>query len=99
MDLLPFDDAAALAPAHVVKEDLPGGGFVLRSPEALQPFARSIGSWLEHWARMTPLSPFLAERRADGSWRRLTYGEARQQVGCIAQALLNLDLPPHKPVV
>jgi len=99
MDLLPFDDAAALAPAHVVKEDLPGGGFVLRSPEALQPFARSIGSWLEHWARMTPRSPFLSERRPDGGWRRLNYGEARQQVGRIAQALLNLDLPEHKPVV
>ncbi|HNG82779.1 MAG TPA: AMP-binding protein, partial [Burkholderiaceae bacterium] len=99
MDLLPFDDAAALAPAHVVKEDLPGGGFVLRSPEALQPFARSIGSWLEHWARMTPMAPFLSERTPDGGWRRLNYGETRQLVGRIAQSLLNLDLPEHKPVV
>ena len=46
MDLTLFGDAAALAPPRVLREDLPGGGFLLRSPEALQPFARCIGDWL-----------------------------------------------------
>jgi feruloyl-CoA synthase len=99
MDLLPFDDGAALAPARVKREDLPGGGFVLRSPEALQPYARCVGDWLEHWSAMTPDAPFLAERDASGGWRRLTYREARRQVGRIAQSLLNLDLPAERPVV
>ena len=36
MDLMLFDDAAALAPPRVEREDLPGGGFVLRHADALQ---------------------------------------------------------------
>ena len=33
-------------PPRVVREDLPDGGFILRSPEPLQPFVRCIGEWL-----------------------------------------------------
>ena len=64
MDLTLFGDAAALAPPRVVREDLPDGGFILRSPEPLQPFVRCIGEWLEHWADTTPDAVFLAERDA-----------------------------------
>ncbi|MFM2067955.1 MAG: hypothetical protein RLZZ584_2864 [Pseudomonadota bacterium] len=107
MDLMLFDDAASLAPPRVLREDLGGGAFVLRSPEALQPFARCIGDWLEHWAALKPDALFLAERsptvpaQADGSpgWRRVSYREARIAVGRIAQALLDLNLPADKPVV
>ena len=93
-----FDDPGALAVPRVLREDLPGGGFVLRHPEPLQPHARSIGAWLEHWAQTTPDAPFLSERNADGSWRRLSYGQTRALVGRIGQALLDLELPPGKPV-
>ncbi|WP_293996056.1 feruloyl-CoA synthase [Sphaerotilus sp.] len=101
MDLTLFGDAAALAPPRVVREDLPGGGFILRSPEALQPFARCIGDWLEHWAATTPDALFLAERDpgAAGGWRQLTYRQTRDAVGRIAQAQLDLNLPADKPVV
>ncbi len=101
MDLTLFGDAAALAPPRVVREDLPGGGFILRSPEALQPFARCIGDWLEHWAATTPDALFLAERDpgAAGGWRQLTYRQTRDAVGRIAQAQLDLHLPADKPVV
>ena len=98
MDVMPFDDAAALAPPRVLREDLPGGGFVLRSPEALQPYSRCVGDWLEHWAAITPSAPFLAERAPDGSWRRFSYAEARALIGRIAQGLLDLDLPPEQPI-
>ncbi|MFM2121129.1 MAG: hypothetical protein RL722_2597, partial [Pseudomonadota bacterium] len=72
-----------------------------------QPYARCIGDWLEHWAQSTPEALFLAERsasvpaQADGSlgWRRLSYGQVREAIGRIAQALLDLDVPAHKPVV
>ena len=101
MDLTLFGDAAALAPPRVLREDLPGGGFLLRSPEALQPFARCIGDWLEHWAATTPDALFLAERdaTAPGGWRQLTYRQTRDAVGRLAQAQLDLDLPADKPVV
>jgi feruloyl-CoA synthase len=94
-----FDDAASLAAPRAVKEDLPGGGFVLRNPEPLQNYARCIGDWLEHWALETPEALFLAERGKDGQWIRLTYRQTRERVGAIAQSLLDLDLPPGPVVV
>jgi feruloyl-CoA synthase len=99
MVLSPFGDAAALAPRRVQREALPDDSFVLRHPDALQPHARCVGEWLEHWARTTPQAPFLSERTADGTWRRLDYAQARAAVGRIAQALLDMALPPGKPVV
>jgi feruloyl-CoA synthase len=96
---LPFDDPASLSPARVLREDLQDGSFVLRHPEPLQPHARCIGDWLEHWAARTPDALFLAERDAQGGWRKLDYRTVRVQVGRIAQALLDLQLPAGKPVV
>ncbi len=95
----PFGDPCALAPPRTTREDLPGGSFVLRHPESLQPYTRCIGDWLDHWAATTPDAPFLAERDTPQTWRRLTYAQARRQVGRIAQALLDLDLPAGKPTV
>ncbi|MBT9595884.1 MAG: feruloyl-CoA synthase [Vitreoscilla sp.] len=95
----PFGDPASLASPRVLSEPLPGGGFVLRSADALQPHARCIGDWLEHWAATTPEALFLAERGADGAWRELNYAQVRAEVGRIAQGLLDLKLPAGKPVV
>lgn len=99
MTALPFGDPAALAPRQTVREDRADGSFVLRHPEPLQPYARCIGDWLEHWAATTPDALFLAERAPDGEWRRMTYGQVREAVGRIAQGLLELGLPEGKPVV
>ena len=97
--VLPFGDAGSLAPPRTVRQDLGGGAFVLRHPEPLQPHARCVGEWLEHWARTTPDALFLAERDASGGWRRLGYADTRAQVGRIAQAMLDLKLPADQPVV
>jgi feruloyl-CoA synthase len=75
------------------------GSFVLRHPERLQPFARCIGDWLEHWAATTPDALFLAERDTAGEWRKLTYRQVRDRVGRIAQGLLDAGYPAGKPVV
>src|SRR6186713_1084247 len=92
-----FEDSDSLAPQRVLREDRADGSLVLRNPQPLQPYARCIGDWLEHWALSTPEALFLAERDKTGAWRRVHYGEARAFVGRIAQSLLDMDLPEGKP--
>ncbi|MBI5258644.1 MAG: feruloyl-CoA synthase [Burkholderiales bacterium] len=94
-----FNDPGALAPPRMTRQALPDGGFILRHPEPLQPHARSIGAWLDHWAFTTPDATFLAERDLDGRWVQLSYRQTRQAVGRLGQALLNLQLPAGAPVV
>ena len=94
-----FDDDSALAPPRAERMVLDGGSFVLRHPEPLQPYARCVGAWLEHWAATTPDALFLAERDATQVWRELNYRQVRELVGRLGQALLDLGLPTEKPVV
>ena len=94
-----FQDPRLLAPRRVEKQELGGGAFVLRCPEPLAPYARCVGEWLEHWAAATPDATAFAEPRAEGGWHRLSWGKLRQQVGSVAQSLLDMDLPAGKPVV
>jgi feruloyl-CoA synthase len=94
-----FGDPQALAPPQAVRESRPDGSFVLRSADPLRPHVRCIGDWLEHWAARTPDALFLAEREASGDWRQLTYAQARDMVGRIAQGLLDLRLPAGPVVV
>ena len=96
-----FSDPRMLAPRQTVKTALPGGGFVLRSPEALAPYARCVGEWLETWAARTPDAVAFAEPQANdtgGGWRRLSWAALRRDVGAVAQGLLDLQLPAGKPI-
>jgi feruloyl-CoA synthase len=99
MSIALFGDPAALAAPRTERVSRADGSFVLRHPQPLQAHARCIGDWLEHWAAATPAAPYLSERDAAGAWRRLSYEQVREQVGRIAQALLDMALPPGKPVV
>jgi feruloyl-CoA synthase len=94
-----FDDPRLLAPRATLRQELGGGAFVLRSPEPLAPYARCVGEWLDRWARETPGAPAFAEPAAGGGWKRLAWGELRERVGAVAQALLDLRLPAGKPIV
>jgi feruloyl-CoA synthase len=96
-----FDDPQSLAPRRVERQAHPEGGFVLRSPEALAPYARCVGEWLEHWARETPDARAVAEPApaVAGGWRALSWRELRTQVGAVAQGLLDLQLPAGRPLV
>jgi feruloyl-CoA synthase len=100
-----FDDPTQLAPRRTVKTDLGGGAFTLHHPEPLAPYARCVGEWLVRWARETPDALAFAEPEPDAApsaksgWRGLTWHALRQQVGAVAQALLDLRLPAQGPVV
>lgn len=94
-----FDDPQQLAPPRVARIAFDDGSFVLRSPEPLKPYARCVGEWIERWAAETPDAPAVAERDASGEWQRLSWRQLRQAIGAVAQSLLGLKLPPHRPVV
>ena len=85
------------APAEVHVEKRAGGVMVLRSPQALKPYARAVGDWLVHWHESAPDRSFLAERKGD-AWRRVTYRDALSDARRIGQALLNLGLDATRPV-
>jgi len=93
-----FDDPTLLAPRQALRTELDDGSFTLRHPDPLKPYARCVGEWLEHWARVTPHAPAFAESRADG-WRTLAWATLRAQVGAVAQGVLNLQLSADKPIV
>jgi len=94
-----FDDPAQLAPRRTERINLGGGAYLLRHPEPLQPYARCVGEWIEHWARTTPDAAALAEPDGAGVWTVLPWGALRQRIGAVGQALLDLALPEGPVVV
>ena len=74
---------------------------VSRTP--LQPYARSMGERLAHWARKVPDRTLFAQRQrqADGTlgdWQHLAYADALQAARHIGQALLDRGLNAERPV-
>ena len=81
----------------VVVERRPDGALIVRSPHPLQPHAKAVTDWLDHWAAQTPERVFLAERDGHG-WRKVNYAEARDSARRIAQGLLDRGLNIERPV-
>ncbi len=94
----PFNRLSFAPPALDI-QPLHDGGMILKSPQALAPYARCLGEYLLHWGSTQPERLFLAERDAHGGWRRLCYGEALASVRNIAQALLDRKLSIERPLV
>jgi feruloyl-CoA synthase len=90
---------ALFAPPAPILEGRPDGTLRLKSAQTLQPHARCVGEWLVDWAQRTPQHAFLAERAADGAWRRVTYAEALDAVLRIGSALLRAGLHAGCPVM
>ncbi len=74
------------------------GGVLVRSQRELSDYARCTGEFLEYWAELLPGRSFLVERSARGSWRHLTYGQARLRVRRLAAWLLEKRLSAARPV-
>ena len=87
------------APA-IVADRRADGSILMRSTVPLQPGARCIGDWLEHWARQAPDRIFVADRAsADAPWTTVTYQDALQQVRAAATWILAQGLSAERPLV
>jgi feruloyl-CoA synthase len=87
-----------LAPPAVLAERRPDGSLLMRSPVALAEAPRSLPDMLRRQARDNGARIFLAERTADGSWRRITYGEVAHNVRGLGAALLARGCTPERPL-
>jgi feruloyl-CoA synthase len=101
--------AAANRPDHpeklfampeIVAERRADGSILLKSATPLQPGARCVGDWLEHWARQAPERIFLGERfSVEAPWTTLTYNDALRQVRSAAAWILAQGLSAERPLV
>ncbi|MFI4986720.1 MAG: feruloyl-CoA synthase [Alphaproteobacteria bacterium] len=89
----------SLAQPDIETRKLADGGLVLRARQELLPYPRSIGELLCYWAERTPARTLFAERKPDGSWRRLSFARTLDAVERIAAALLARGLDAARPVV
>jgi feruloyl-CoA synthase len=87
-----------LGAARVELDRRPDGSIILRSPLRLDAHPDKITQRLEHWAKAAPERIFLAQRKPDGAWRTLGYAQTLAQVRALAQALLERDLSPERPI-
>ena len=94
-DFAPLD----LAPAEVDAQKTPDGGYLLRSPRALEPCEESLGAMFRRWVGETPDRIFLGERNASGTWRRVTWGEAGPLADSVAQALIDRRMGSERPLM
>ncbi len=87
-----------LGPSDVILDRRPGGAIYVRSKNPLGPYAERMTDRLDYWAAAAPDRTFLAQRAADGNWRRLSYAEAREQARRVGQAFVDRGLTPERPV-
>ena len=87
-----------LGPSDVVVNRRADGSIRAVSPHLLGKYPEKMTERLDYWAAEAPDRVFLAQRRADGRWRNLSYAECRWLALPIAQALLNRGLSGERPV-
>jgi feruloyl-CoA synthase len=75
------------------------GTIYLRPKQPLGDYPVRLTDRLHHWARAEPGRVFMAERRADGGWRRISYAQLLTAARQLASALLARDLSAEKPIV
>ena len=95
--------AAPLRPVRLgapdaVLEQRPDGTIYVRSGQPLPGYHGKLSEPLEKWAKLAPDRVFLAQRDADGRWRKLTYAQVLSQVKRIGASLLRRGLTPDRPI-
>jgi feruloyl-CoA synthase len=90
--------AARLAAPDAMLERKSDGTIYIRAAQPLPRYATCLSESLEKWAKAAPDRVFIAERNAEGAWRKLTYAEVLARVKEIAAALLQRGLSPERPI-
>jgi feruloyl-CoA synthase len=88
-----------ITPSETTVRQGPGGIVYLSSPRALGPYPERITDRLQDWAMKAPRRVFLAQRDLTGGWCTLSYADAFDRVGRIAQALLDRRLSRERPIL
>ena len=88
-----------LGSLDVAVERRPDGAVYLKNKQPLGSYATRITDPLIHWSARAPQRVFMAERGADGEWRRLSYGDALAQVRSVATALRARGLSAERPLM
>jgi feruloyl-CoA synthase len=86
-------------PSDVVAERRPDGTFHLRSPHPLPAYPTNLTQRLDYWAAQAPDRVLFGERDDAGAWRSVSYAQTLDCVRRLAQALLDADLSPERPLV
>ena len=89
----------AYAAPHIACERGADGALRCRSRDALAPHDPSLARLFRAAVERKPDGLFLAERDADGAWRKLTYDAARRVVDALAQGLIERGLSAERPVM
>jgi feruloyl-CoA synthase len=79
-------------------ERRPDGAIVMASREPLRPYPRVLTERLVAGAAAYPDRIFIAERGPDGAWAEHSWRGMLRSVRALAQALLDRDLSPERPV-
>lgn len=74
------------------------GTVLIWRKDPLKPYPAKLNERLVHWASVAPDRPWMAERREDGGWRKISYGEALDRIRRIGQSLLDFGLSLESPL-
>jgi len=91
--------AVNLGALDAIVDRRPDGTMYIRSRQTLEDYHDTIAQPLEHWAKVAPDRVYLAQRDADGHWRKLTYAQTLDKVKRIGAALLRRGLSRDRPIV
>jgi feruloyl-CoA synthase len=89
----------AYAAPRIVCEKASDGSLRCRSAEALGRHDPSLARLFRAAVERNPDGLFLAERGADGAWRKVSYEAARRSVDALAQGLAERGLSAERPVM
>ena len=75
------------------------GTIYLKPHQTLDGYPARLTDSLYYWAEAAPDRVFMAERDADGGWRKMTYAEFLDASRHVASSLLGRGLSAERPVV
>lgn len=75
------------------------GSMIVWQEDPLGPYPRSMNARFLEWAARQPDKPWLAERAKDGSWHKVTWGQAANLIQSVGSALLDLGLSTERPLL